>query len=344
MSVIPEKQEAIYVRGVVIAAGMKDDQGDTAPDKEGIKKIFTNYLEHQTDVQHSYIKSFNIHQLENTITTTETQINGQTVPSGSWVASHMVLNPSIKAMISEGKLNAYSLGAIGDKGLNENQDFLNKSLMYKNLKDYDELNPFFISFVKKPSNGFLWEVLDYNQFLNKSSLLVDDIAGDIMTEDNKLDDEKISISSLEKIQKLFRLNKESDPTDSDDNKEEVDDVELNKEEPVADDDISNKELLETLPSLVAEAVITALSEFANKEDNAKQEEGLQKEATPEDKEAGEVDDKELEKGSKNHGKQFKLKKSSQKIDEMKQEHHVKPNKTFLDSETRDEFGRNKKYL
>ena len=41
MTFIPEKKKALYVRGVVIACGMKDDQDDTAPNKDGIKKIFT---------------------------------------------------------------------------------------------------------------------------------------------------------------------------------------------------------------------------------------------------------------------------------------------------------------
>ena len=65
MTVIPEKKDAVFVRGVVIACGMQDDQNDKAPDKAGIKKIFTNYLQHESDVQHSYIKNFHVHQLEN---------------------------------------------------------------------------------------------------------------------------------------------------------------------------------------------------------------------------------------------------------------------------------------
>ena len=166
MTFIPQKKDALYVRGVVIACEMQDDQGDTAPNKEGIKKIFTNYLKQESDVQHSYISNFNVHQLENTITTTETTINGQKVPAGSWIASHMVLNPSIIAMIREGHLTGYSLGAIGDAGLNENisfeNNFLNKSsLMYKDLRDYDELNPFFISFV---DNMLMFYSLDETRY------------------------------------------------------------------------------------------------------------------------------------------------------------------------------------
>lgn len=347
MTFIPEKKDALYVRGVVIACGMKDDQNDVAPNKEGIRKIFTNYLEHQADVQHSYLKVFNVHQLENTLTTTETTIANQTVPVGSWIASHMVLNPSIIAMIRENHLTGYSLGAIGDKGLNENTDFLNKSLKYKELEDYDDLNPFFISFVDKASNGFVWEVMDYNQFLSKSSQENLEI-GEIMTEQqNNLEDEKISISSLEKIKELFGVNKASESDDEELDKE----AETDEETVVATDDISNKELLEQLPNAVASAVLSALKQMA--EEKPSEDEELEK-GSEEDEETDEEeldkesngsasddtgDDEKLDKSSNTQ----RLNKSSKKLDEMAPVQH-KPKSTFLNSESRDELGRNKRYL
>lgn len=350
MTVIPEKKDAVFVRGVVIACGMQDDQNDTAPDKAGIKKIFSNYLQHESDVQHSYIKNFHVHQLENTITSEEITIADQKVPAGSWIASHMVINPKLKQMILDGTLNGYSLGAIGDKGLNENQDLLNKSLMYEDLKDYDELNPLFISFVKKASNGFNWEVFDYTQFLNKSSY------GDIMTEENKsqIEDEKISLNGLERIKDIFGLNKES--SEEEETVEETPaDEEMDKEgeaeaEPI---DISNAELLEKLPQAVAEAVISALSDYANKEEEQADEsadEELNKEGdSSETSEEGNDEDNNLEKSSEqdeessNEENNEKLNKKSSKIDEMPQA-KAKPKQKFLDSEKRDAYGRVRKYL
>lgn len=339
MTVIPEKKDAVFVRGVVIACGMQDDQNDKAPDKAGIKKIFTNYLQHESDVQHSYIKNFHVHQLENTITSEEITIADQKVPAGSWIASHMVINPKLKEMIQSGILNGYSLGAIGDKGLNDNQDLLNKSLMYEDLKDYEELNPLFISFVKKASNGFNWEVFDYTQFLNKSS-----INGDIMAEDVKsqIEDEKISLNGLERIKDIFGLNKESseeeEPVEETSADEEMDKEGEAEAEPV---DISNAELLEKLPQAVAEAVISALSDYANKEEEPAEpteEEELEKESEEESEKEETDEEKEEESEDDN-----KLNKSSQKMDEMPPK-KTAPKSRFLESETRDAMGRNKRYL
>ena len=337
MTVIPEKKDAVFVRGVVIACGMQDDQNDTAPDKAGIKKIFTNYLQHESDVQHSYIKNFHVHQLENTITSEEITIADQKVPAGSWIASHMVINPKLKEMIQSGILNGYSLGAIGDKGLNENQDLLNKSLMYEDLKDYDELNPLFISFVKKASNGFNWEVFDYTQFLNKSS-----INGDIMAEDVKsqIEDEKISLNGLERIKDIFGLNKESSE-EEEPVEETLADEEMDKEGEAEPVDISNAELLEKLPQAVAEAVISALSDYANKEEEPAEpteEEELEKESEEESEKEETDEEKEEESEDDN-----KLNKSSQKMDEMPPK-KTAPKSRFLESETRDAMGRNKRYL
>ena len=361
MTFLPQKKDALYVRGVVIACGMQDDQGDIAPDKEGIKKIFTNYLKQESDVQHSYISNFNVHQLENTITTAPMQINGQEVPVGSWIASHMVLNPSIIAMIRNNNLTGYSLGAVGDKGLNENitfeNGFLNKSLLYKDLRDYEELNPFFISFVDKASNGYTWEVMDYQQFLSKSSIDDKDFDGDIMTNSTQQEvkDEMVSVGVVERLLQPF-LNKSSEASDDEAQEEDVE-MEKEAEEPV----ITNEEImakLEALPQLVAEGVVEAMKELANKEQSeapAEEEQELEKESNDEgelekesEKEEQEeeqseasAEDEEDDKVEKNS----KLNKSSSKLDEMTPPNKkVEPEHKFLGGEKRDELGRVRKYL
>lgn len=361
MTFLPQKRDALYVRGVVIACGMQDDQGDVAPDKEGIKKIFTNYLKQESDVQHSYISNFNVHQLENTITTAPMQINGQEVPVGSWIASHMVLNPSIIAMIRNNNLTGYSLGAVGDKGLNENitfeNGFLNKSLLYKDLRDYEELNPFFISFVDKASNGYTWEVMDYQQFLSKSSIDDKDFDGDIMTNSTQeeVKDEMVSVGVVERLLQPF-LNKSSEASDDEAQEEDVE-MEKEAEEPV----ITNEEImakLEALPQLVAEGVVEAMKELANKEQSeasVEDEQELEKESNDEEEldkesEKEEQEEEQSEASAEDEEedkveKSSKLNKSSSKLDEMTPPNKkVEPEHKFLGGEKRDEMGRVRKYL
>ena len=381
MTFIPEKKDAIYVRGVVIACGMPDDQGDIAPDKEGIKRIFTNYLKQESDVQHSYISNFNVHQLENTITTAPMQINGQDVPVGSWIASHMVLNPSIVAMIRANNLTGYSLGAIGDAGLNENiefeNNFLNKSsLLYKDLRDYEELNPFFISFVDKASNGFTWEVMDYTQFLSKSSnkSFDENITGDMM-EDKQNDEEMVKVSVVERLLgPLLSKASETETAETEEEEEEVEDAETENEdeklekESKAETGISNDVImakLDELPSLVANGVVEAMKQLANETAPKPEEENLEKSSNEDEEE--DVEDENLEKASENPETETeeeeveeetkleksseqsenveteKMQKSSNKLDEMTKPNPT-PKKRFLGGERRDEYGRVRKYV
>ena len=82
--------------------------------------------------------------------------------------------------------------------------------------------------------------------------------------------------------------------------------------------------LEALPQLVAEGVVEAMKELANKE---------QSEAPAEDEEEDKVE------------KSSKLNKSSSKLDEMTPHNKkVEPEHKFLGGEKRDELGRVRKYL
>ena len=346
---VKEKTDAIYVRGVVIPCGMADNTGDAPQSKEDIKKIFTNYLTHETDVQHSWVKNFNVYNLENTITETETEINGQKVPAHSWIASTMVVNPEIQAMIREGKLNGYSLGAVGEDGLNENVNFLNKSLRYDELKDKEDLNPIFISLVDNPANGFKWEVYDYNSFLAKS--------GDIMTNEMGIpsnEEGMVSEGFVERIINKFFLAKSEEEAKKEDEKAASSKKEDELEKSVDEPDISNKELLEKLPELVATAVIEGmkkLAEESSKKDDKAEEKKLEEneESTSSSKKEDELEksDEEDEKdklekslGNRKAGPKNTLTKSTSKIPA----NNTHRTSTFLNSETRDRFGRNKKFL
>ncbi len=338
---IKEKRQGLIVRGVVIPCGLSDKTGDKPQTKEDIKKIFTNYLAHDTDVQHSFVKNFGVYGLENTLTDVETTIAGQTVPANSWISSQLVINPEIQAMIRDKFLNGFSLGAVGDELLNENQNFLNKSLRYEHLKDSEDLNPLFISFVKEPANGFNWEVYDYDSFLAKS---LDYNFGDEdnMPENNKEIGTPEGYVSEGFVERLFGglMTKSNETPEKEEKEEEKDEIMENKETT----DISNKELLEQLPGAVATAVVEALKELSKEEPPKKEEkedetlEKSEKEKNPKDEEKEE----KMEKGSSNHNEEQIMTKSTGKIEHQT----TTPVKTvsFLNSETRDRFGRNKKYL
>ena len=349
---IPEKQEALIVRGVVIPCGIPDNTGDAPQYKEDIKKIFTNYLTHETDVQHSWVKNFGVYVLENTLTEQTTSIAGQEVPQDSWIASMMVVNPEIQEMIRTSKLQGFSLGAVHDDALNENVNFLHKSLRYEQLKDSEDLNPLFISLVDRPACGFKWEVYDYNSFLAKSQNY-DGVNS--MTENNNFEtnnDEMVSTSFVERLMDKFMMKSENNT------EEETKNEELEKAEP---EDITNAQLLEQLPNAVATAVVEALQKLSQ-QDNSSEEEKLEKdesenedekkddngkmekeETTTSDSDSTSKEEEKLEK-SNNHShhdnRNFMEKSTSRIVDNTQKTER----NTYLNSETRDMFGRNKKYL
>jgi len=341
---IKEKQDALYLRGVVIPCGMTDTTNDKACTAEDIKKIFTNYLTHETDVQHTFIKNFGVYTLENTITETETEIAGQKVPAKSWVASVMVANPEIKPMVKDGKLNGFSLGAVGDAGLNENINFLNKSLRYEDLNDADELNPLFISLVDNAANGFKWEVLEYSSFLAKS----ENFNGDNMTDNEKQDiknEGTVPAGLFERtINAFLKKSEETETPKEEETLEKAEEAAPKEEEEKlekAEDDISNAQLLEQLPAAVAEAVIAALKEQVKTEEPLEkaEEETLEKAADEkEEEEKLEKSEEESKEGIKDSNNTL-TKSTSKLVDNT-----VTATETFLNSETRDRFGRNKKYM
>lgn len=340
---IKEKKKALIVKGVVVPCGLSDSTNDKPQSKEDIKKIFTNYISHDTDVQHSWVKNIGIYPLENTLCEHETTIAGQTVPANSWIASHLVINPDIQAMIRDEELKGYSLGAVNDKGLNENQ-FLNKSLRYEHLKDSEDLNPLFISFVDKPAHGFNWEVYDYDSFLAKSLENGDEI---MSNEENQAHKGYVSEGFLERVLGNF-LSKSETPEDE--QKEEIDeeleksecadDEKLEKAETVLSDEDINR-LVDALVPAVAERVIDELKSLANEpkgEPKEGEESTLEKSESSEEKE--DEDETKMEK-SENPAEESEgnfLKKSTTKVNE--------PTK-FVEKSTstkRDRYGRNIKYL
>ena len=245
--------EATYITGVVIANGVPDSDGDCL-DKKDIKKIFTKYLDRATDVMHTRIKNEGVEVLANWITESDTELNGKIVPSGSWMATFAVTNEELLSSIKDGSIAGLSLGSVSEDAMTKKYWFINKSIHYQDLDDMEEVIPLFISFVDKGANQYGLEIEDYDIYINKNEKKSEN-----MSNEDKNEEAMIPISSLSKLRDIFSINK-SETED----KEKTDDTEINKEEtvetPTPTGDISNKELLEQLPSAIKQAVVEGINE------------------------------------------------------------------------------------
>lgn len=167
-----------------------------------------------------------------------------------------------------------SLGSVSEDALTREKWFINKAMSYKrlinsfakndeserktysDLDDIEEVHPFWISIVDVPANQFGFEVDNYTAFINKSAS--EEV--DTMTNEGNEMQDRISISGWGKITDMFR--KENSINKSEEETEPV-------EEPTEDksDDISNKELLEAMPKVIAEGFKIALNEMKDVEQN-----------------------------------------------------------------------------
>lgn len=124
--------------GIVLQPGIADGQNQVVNEQE-VKEaceIWNEAFEHLT-IQHrdqrgSLIDLDNLTNpevfkdcfdsdfeiLSSFITDSESVLNGESIPAGSWLLSLEVLNPKIFSLIREGKLNGYSIGALGIKNQN----------------------------------------------------------------------------------------------------------------------------------------------------------------------------------------------------------------------------------
>ena len=194
-----------YVTGVVIANGVPDNEGDIL-NKSDIKRIFTKYINRETDIMHTKIRNEGVDVLANWISEVDTEIDGKIAPSGSWLATMAITNDEINKSIESDNpksINGLSLGSISATGLTQKLWFINKSVNYRDIDNIEDVKPLFISFVDRPSNGFGLESEDYNIYINKNAKEDENM---VETEEKS---EQISLSTLEKITKLFGVNKSS---------------------------------------------------------------------------------------------------------------------------------------
>jgi len=265
----------LYVTGVVIANGIPDSDGDVLTKPE-IKEIFTKYTVQQTDIQHSYIRNDGVDVIGNWITETPTIIGGKSVPAGSWLCTTKVTNEELCDLLLNREVNAYSLGSTPKSAL---MPVIEKGLTYSDVADIEDIVPLFISFVKKGANGYDFEVMSHEVFINKN----EKVEEDKMTEKNveiPIEDEKISLSALEKIKDIFGINK-SDNT-------EVVEPETTNAEPVFDE----KAFMEKVETKIAEGIDAGIKAY--KEEEAKILEKQQAKEKAEEEEAETTEETKVE--------------------------------------------------
>ena len=269
--------ETMYITGVVIANGIPDSEGDVL-DKKDIKTIFTKYLDQSADVQHDRVKHDGIDVLANWISEVDIEIAGQVAPAGSWLTTLAVTNEEVKAAVNESELTGLSLGSVSEDALTRDKWFINKSVSYKAIVDFlginkseqktkvktysdldsiEEVHPFWISLVDKPSNKFGFEVSDYTTYINKRA---SDAEVDTMAINDKEIEDRISISGWGKIKDMFQANNESI------NKNETEPTTQKEVVEEEASDISNKELLEAMPEVIAEGFKAAIAELKKSEE------------------------------------------------------------------------------
>ena len=280
--------ETKYITGVIIANGIPDSDGDVLTKKD-IKIISTKYRDRLTDVMHSRIKNEGVDVIHDWISDTETRIDGQLVPAGSWLADFAVSNTEILKAIDENELRGLSLGSVSEDALTRKTWFINKRMTYSDLKSMEEVIPLFISFVDKPANGFTFEVNEYEVFINKQAADIGDneanerdtMSNEEKVEINKNEEAMVPTSFVEKLLDKLTINKAE---------EEVIAEEPAVEEPTVDEPAEDlaTQLLSKFDAILAnqEKIIEqndAILAGLNKEEATEEEEEIEK-AEEEEKE------------------------------------------------------------
>lgn len=180
------KENALFVKGVVIANGIEDSDGDVL-NKEEIKRLISSFLSHQTDTNHDFLQNMGVKIIENYISQTEEKISGRNIPIGSWIATLMIWEKDLMSLIRQGRLNGLSLASQPDPDLKANfTNLLNKRKTYSDCKNLDKLTPTFISIVNNPANGIPFEFFSYETYITKSK----------GTEANKVSEETQELSKI----------------------------------------------------------------------------------------------------------------------------------------------------
>lgn len=164
-----DKENSLFITGVVIANGVEDSDGDVLTKKE-IKQLNSSYLSQNTDTNHDFLENYGVKIIENYISKVDETIGDKTVPAGSWICKMVIWDEKIKEQIRQGRINGLSLASQPDEDSISHEDTLNKRSTYSQFKNMDQLTPTFISLVKNPANGYNLDYYSYKTYVTKNKL------------------------------------------------------------------------------------------------------------------------------------------------------------------------------
>lgn len=161
-----DKQNALFITGVVIACGEPDADGDIL-EKKDIKKLMSSYLSQKVDTNHDFLENYGVRVIENYTNKNTETIADQEVPPNSWICKMMIWDEQLKRDIRQKRLTGLSLASQPDGNSNDFKDVINKRHTYNDF-NIDNLTPSFISIVKNPANGYDLEYYSYDSYITKS--------------------------------------------------------------------------------------------------------------------------------------------------------------------------------
>ena len=264
------KQRALYVKGCVIANGVRDSQGDTLY-SEDIKKIFTSFNNQDNfEIHHNDFALEEVSLLENYISTADETLGTSIVPSGSWNCVIRVDNPEIQEGLLAGELRGLSLS---NKIAPRCKGDLSGIVRYKDVADAECVVPVFISFVESGANGYGLHIYDYDAYIKKSKdvELKGENGGHIM-------DFKEFLNGLKSLIKEAETPEEEDATIEKDETEEAVEVEETTEEVVEEEAATEEPAVEK----AAEESEEEEAEAAEEEEEAAEAEATEDETVEEE--------------------------------------------------------------
>ena len=176
-----DKENSLFITGVVIANGVADSDGDVLTKKE-IKQLNSSYLSQNTDTNHDFLENYGVKIIENYISKVKETVGDREVPIGSWICKMIIWDNKLKEQIRQGRINGLSLASQPDSNKPSHDDVFNKRNTYSQFKDMDELTPTFISLVENPANGYDLDYYSYKSYITKNNKIEDTI----MTDENSM--------------------------------------------------------------------------------------------------------------------------------------------------------------
>lgn len=158
-------QHDTYVKVCVLCNGV-EDINDVALQKREVKEIFANHRHLNFDIEHSHNYLSGVDIVENYLSKTDETIQDTTIPSGSWLMTLNITNPTILGGIMNGDITGVSLETDFTEDMVARNN--NTVIPYRDVVTKEELIPHVVSFTGSPANQLPLEVMTHKQYTRKS--------------------------------------------------------------------------------------------------------------------------------------------------------------------------------